>query len=169
MPEIARRSECVESLAIRAIADGVHRQGPACPRSGPDHLRELFSGRNRDARAVEQPGRLRAERSVHEGLQVAESQEVVADPGAEPESFEPLDLLVWERLPDAECQPFALVDPSVDSRSSEPAVLVVNCGDASRVGDLEALAGSVQPLVLGHGDVLLTEAPRGLLAQDARR
>ena len=51
---------------------------PAAEASRID-LGELCAGRDGDARAVEHPGRPRAERTVHEHLQVAQPQEVVTE------------------------------------------------------------------------------------------
>src|SRR5262249_10182696 len=74
-----------------------------------------------------------------------------------------------ERLPDAKRQPFALVDPTEDRRRPEPAVLVVDGCHATAVRGPDPLTGGRHPLVLGHGDEALPEAPGGLLAQDTRR
>ena len=56
-----------------------------------------------------------------------------------------------------------------DRVRAEPAVLVVDRGDAARVRELDARARRVDELVLGDDDVTVAEAPRRLLAQDARR
>ena len=87
-PHVARRLEGVERLAVRPVADRVHADGPAQPRARADDVGELVAARDHDARAVEHPRGLRAERPVHERLQVADPEEVVADPGAEAQRLE---------------------------------------------------------------------------------
>ena len=52
--------------------------------------------------AVEQPRGLGAERPVHERLDVADPEEVVAEARADADLGERVDVLVGERLPDAE-------------------------------------------------------------------
>ena len=78
--------------------------GQPAARAAADDLRELLAARDLDARAVEHPRRLRAERAVHEHLQVADAQagRRRARRGAEPSSAS--SVVVRERLPDAERQ-----------------------------------------------------------------
>ena len=76
----------------------------ANPRRAPARTISASSSpaRDLDAGAVEHPRRLRAERPVHEDLQVADPEEVVAEPRAEAELLEPPEVVVRERLPDAQ-------------------------------------------------------------------
>src|SRR5262249_55012303 len=87
-PNVAGCRERVECLPVRTVADRVHPHRPAAPRSLADHMRELVAARDRHTGAAEQPGRLRAERPVHERLQVADPQVVVADARVEAERLE---------------------------------------------------------------------------------
>ena len=116
---------------FQRIADRMHRNGP--PESGAlaDHGRELVTARDRDARAVEHPRGLRAERAVHEALQVADPQEAVADSRVDAERLELRKPLVRNRLPYAEREPVAIGDPLEDARRAQPTVLVVDRDDAA--------------------------------------
>ena len=76
LPRVARLLERVERVPVRAVADRVHGDRPAGVRGAADDVRELLARRDLDARAVEHQRRLRAERAVHEHLQVAEAQAV---------------------------------------------------------------------------------------------
>ena len=96
LPELARRLECVERLAIRAVADRVHGDGEAGVRRGAHDRRELVTARDPHARAVEHPRCLRAERPVHEHLQVADSEQAAAEPGADAERAQLVDVLRGE-------------------------------------------------------------------------
>ena len=95
-PELAGRLERVERLAVRTVADRVDRDGPAGGGRRADDLGELLAARDAHAAPVEHPGRLRAERAVHERLQVAEAQVVVAEAGPEAELGELADVVVRE-------------------------------------------------------------------------
>src|SRR6476659_5000841 len=169
LPDVACRLERPECLAIGAVADRVDGDRPARGGRDADELRELLAARDADPAPVEHPRGLRAERAVHERLQVAESEKVVSDPRAQTELREPADVLGRERLPDTQRQTVPLVDPSEDPVCAEPAVLVVDRADTALVRDAEPVAGPRHPLVLRHDDVPLAEAPGGLLAQHARR
>src|SRR5439155_24251073 len=70
LPDGARLFEGIERLSVREVADGVHRDGEPCGGATANELRQLFLARDLNARGVEEPSRLRAERAVHEGLQV---------------------------------------------------------------------------------------------------
>ncbi len=54
-PHVARRLEGVERLAVRAVSDRVHSDGPPGAGAGPDDLRELLAARDHDAGTVEHP------------------------------------------------------------------------------------------------------------------
>ena len=73
LPDVARALERVERVAVRAVADRVHADGPAELGAGAHDLGELVAARDLHAAAVEHPRRLRAERPVHEHLQVADA------------------------------------------------------------------------------------------------
>jgi hypothetical protein len=169
LPEVARRLERVERLAVRAVADRVHRDGPACGCSCADDLRQLLAARDHDAAPVEHPRGLRAEGAVHERLQVPEPQVVVTEPGADAQRRELPDAVVRERLPDTQGQAVVLVDAGKDRVCAEPAVLVVDRADTSRVRELDPFARGGDPLVLGDRDVAVAEAPRRLLTEDPGR
>jgi hypothetical protein len=70
--------EAVEGVAVGQVADGVNRDREAGLGRAGDDVAELRCCRHLDTRAVEQPCRPRAERAVHEHLEVADAQEVVA-------------------------------------------------------------------------------------------
>src|SRR5207237_10059444 len=107
--------EGVERVPVRPVADRVHGDRPARAGSAPQDLDELLAARDLDpgrvdaaapdaaagagsagAAAVEQPGGPGAERPVHEHLQVAEPEAVVAEPRRDPELGQPVELLVRE-------------------------------------------------------------------------
>ena len=46
LPDVARLLERVERLAVRAVADRVHADGPAGLGAGADDLRELLAARD---------------------------------------------------------------------------------------------------------------------------
>ena len=88
-----------------------------------------------------------SERSVHEGLQVAEAQEVVARCGSAAAASASSGM----QSAGSDCQtrsdePFALVDAAEDRRGAEPSVLVVNRPDPARVGDTDAVARRRRPI-----------------------
>ena len=168
-PFVLRRLERVERFAVRAVADRMYPDRPAGARRATNDLGELLAARDPHAGAVEHPGGLRAERAVHEHLQVAEPKEVVAEAGAESQRLELGKLLVRERLPDPECQPSVLAQPLEDLGSAYPAVLVVDGRDAAAVSELHACSRDLEPFVLGDGREPLAEAPRGFLAQHSGR
>ena len=80
LPDRPRLLERVERLAVRAVADRVHRDREARPRR---RARTISASSSplviRTPRAVEHQRRLRAERPVHERLQVAEPQQRAAE------------------------------------------------------------------------------------------
>ena len=80
LPDVACRLERVERLAIGAVADRVDGDRPARGSRDADELSELFAARDADPAPVEHPRGLRAQRAVHECLQVAESEKLVSDP-----------------------------------------------------------------------------------------
>jgi hypothetical protein len=98
-PFVLRRLERVERLPVRAVADRVHRNGPAGAGAAAHDVRQLLAGRDAYAGAVEHPRGLRAQRAVHEHLQVAEPQELVAEARADVERLELGELLPRQRLP----------------------------------------------------------------------
>ena len=86
LPEVPRLLECVQRLAVGAVADRVHRDREARRGAAPHDLGQLLAARDLHAAAVEHPRRLRAERAVHEHLQVAELHERAAEARAQPRS-----------------------------------------------------------------------------------
>ena len=147
----------------------MHRDGPAGCCGPLDDVRELGAARDLDAGAVEHPRRLRAERPVHEGLEVADPQERVAEPGRQARVAESVEMLVRQRLPHAERERVVVTQPLPEARGAEPAVLVVHGRHAAGSGHAQPLPHRVDVLVVGDGEVAVAEVPRGLLAEDARR
>ena len=91
---------------------------------------------------------LRAERPVHEHLQIADAQPVVAEPGAEPDLLQPGDVVVRQGLPDAEREPALAGQALPEPQRPEPAVLVVHGGHSAGRGDPEPLPHRVHELVV---------------------
>src|SRR5439155_10623607 len=75
LPELARLLERVERLAVGAVADRMHADGPSRFGAFANDLGELLAARDLHAAAVEHPRGLRAERAVHEDLQVPDPQQ----------------------------------------------------------------------------------------------
>src|SRR6185437_12187613 len=115
-------------------------------------LDELVAARDLHPRAVEQAGGLRAERAVHERLEVADADQVVAEAAVETKRGGVLDLVGGDRLPDAQRQRALVAEPLPDAERAEPAVLVVHGGDAARNGDADALSRRLDHLVLSRAD-----------------
>jgi hypothetical protein len=67
-----------------------------------DDLLELLAARDLDTATVQEESGARAERAVQEDLDVADSQEVVAEARGDPDLLEPVEVLVGQRLPDAQ-------------------------------------------------------------------
>ena len=169
LPELPRHLERIERLAVGPVTDRVDGDRPAGGRSRADQLGELLAARDAHAAPVEHPRGLRPEGAVHERLEVAEPQVVVADPRPQPELPDVVDVERGERLPHTRGQTAVRVDPAEDRGRTEPAILVVDRAHTARIGPLEPFAGGRDPLVLGDGDVLGAEVPRRLLAEDAGR
>ena len=104
LPDLARRLERVERLPVGLVADRVDADREARLGATHDDLPQLVTARDHDAGAVEHPRRLRAERPVHERLQVADAQPGRAEAAADPELAQRVDALVRLRLPDAELE-----------------------------------------------------------------
>ena len=168
-PCIARRLERVERVSVRLVADRVHGDRPAALGGAPDDLLELLAARDLDARPVGHQRGLRAQRAVHEALQVADPEVLVAEAGAERERGRRIELLVRDRAPHPQRQVALVAQPLEDPRRAEPAVLVVDRADAAGIGQLEPDPRRLDPLVLGREHVAVAEPPGRLLAQDARR
>ena len=168
-PVLLRLLERVECLAVREVANRVHSDRPAGFGSPPDDVRELNAARDLDARAVEHPRRLRAERSVHEGLEIAHPKERVTEPWRQACVDDPVEMLVRQRLPHTQRQRVLVAQPVPEARSAEPAVLVVHSRDTAGGSHAEPLAHRLDVLVVGNGEVPVPEAPCGLLTEDARR
>ena len=132
-------------------------------RAASNDFRQLVAARDLDAAAVHQPRGLRAERAVHERLQVADAQKRIAEPRTDVDRLQVADALVRQRLPDAQRQPLRR-EPLPEAKRSEPTVLVVDGDDAARVRESHPRAHRVDVLVVGHVDVAIAERPAGLLA-----
>src|SRR5256885_7035159 len=136
LPGLPRLLERVERLAIRAVADRVHADGPACLGALADDLCELRSGRDLHAAAVEHPRGPRAERAVHEDLQVADPQQRRAEAAAQRKRAQRAQHVVRHGLPDAQGEMTLLLEALPEPCCAEPSVLVVHARDAARVRDL---------------------------------
>ena len=147
----------------------MHGHRPADPRRTPDDLGELVGGGDLDAAAVEHQRGLRAQRPVHEHLQVADPDGIVSEPGAKAGLLEGADPVVRQRLPDADPERALRLELLPEPGRAEPAVLVVHGGDPSRQRDPHAGAHRLDVLLVGHPQKTLLEPPGGLLAEDAGR
>ena len=162
---LAGRLEGVERGSVGPVADRVHRHRPARARRAPDHVLELRAARDLDPGAVQQQGGRRAERPIHEALQVPETQHVVAEAGADPERGQLVEPLPRQRLPDAHEQLVVRQQLLVHLERPEPAVLVVQRGHAAARRDAHPLARGLDHLVERGADVAVPERPGGVLAQ----
>jgi hypothetical protein len=115
-PCITGRLERVERVPVRLVADRVHPHGPAALRAAADDLLELLAARDLDAGAVGQERRLRAERSVHEALEVADPQVLVAEARLQRHCGGVVEALVRDRAPDAHAQVSLVAEPLEDAR-----------------------------------------------------
>ena len=109
-PQLVRLLECVERLAVGAVADRVDRDREAGGGAPADDVGQLGAARDSHAAAVEHPGGLRAERPVHEHLEVAELEVGATEPGAQSEGRRVVEQVVRDRLPDAQGQLPALLE-----------------------------------------------------------
>ena len=169
LPDVAGRLEGVERLAVRAVADRVHADGPAEPGALAHDLGELLAARDGHAGAVEHPCRLRAERPVHERLEVTDPQVARLRSRSGSRAPRAREAVRRDGLPDAEGEAVARRDPLEDPRRSQPAVLVVDRDDAAAGGDAQPVARRIDELVLGRHRDPSAELPRGLLADDSGR
>ena len=166
-PRVSSNASSASRFARSPIACTATGQPARAPRA--DDLHELLPARDLDAGPVQHARRLRAERAVHERLQVADPQQVVAEPGAEAELLEPPDMVVRKRLPDAQRERAVLGEPLPEARRAEPAVLVVDRRHAARGDDLQARRASRRRTRRRTRQVAVAELPGRLLAEDARR
>ena len=169
LPDRPRLLERVERLPVRAVADRVHRDGKPGRRACADDLGELLAARDPNARAVEHQRRLRAERPVHECLQVADPQQRAPEARRDPERRERADLIGRNRLPHAQRQRARPLEALPQPERAEPAVLVVHRGHATRRGELQPGPHRVDVDVVGDDEVAFLEPPCRLLPQDSRR
>ena len=102
LPLVACLLEGVECVPVRPVADRVHRNRPAGAGRTADDVRQLLPL----VISTPVPSRIsavrRPQRAVHEGLEIAETQPVVAEAGGEPEVGELVQAVVRDRLPDAQ-------------------------------------------------------------------
>src|SRR5439155_2504837 len=132
--------ECVECLAVGEVADRVDSDGKSRRRAAADDLDERFAAGDLDAGAVEHAGGLRAERAVHERLQIANADEVVPEAAPDSKRGELVHLFRGQRLPDAEVERAFLAQALPDAERAEPAVLVVDGRDPARDRNADAVA-----------------------------
>src|SRR5215218_6262686 len=75
-PLVTRFLERVERVAVGEVSDRVHGYRPTGSDACAHDLGQLLTARDLDPGAVEQPRGLRAERPVHEHLQIADPEPV---------------------------------------------------------------------------------------------
>ena len=80
----------------------MHRHRPSGSGAAADDVREVSAARDLDAGPVEHPRGPRAESAVHEHLQAADAEDIVAEAGYQADRGRPLQVLVRDRLPDAQ-------------------------------------------------------------------
>ena len=109
----------------------MHGDGETGLCGAPDDLRELLAARDLDARAVQHARRLRAERAVHEHLQVAELEARPSEAARDVDVGELARLFGRKGLPDPQRQGALGFEPLPEAQRAEPAVLVVDGRDAA--------------------------------------
>ena len=149
-PQRLGRLEGVERLAVGEIADRVHGDGQAGRGGLADDDGEVLRAHQPHPAAADQQRGARAERPVHEGL------DVVAAGGVG----------VRQRLPHAQRQLAGLAQRGEGLGRAAGAVLVVHAGDARGVGGGDAGADRVERLGRCGGGVGVEEVPGVVLAQD---
>ena len=171
-PRVARRLERVERVAVRAVADRVHRDRAA---RAARRARTISSSSSRAVistpAAVEQPRGLRAERAVHERLQVADAQERRRrGRGRSPSAASSPTLLVRERLPDAQRQRVRAREVAARSASA-PSQPSLSCTATTPRRFASFMPARIASTYSSSAivDVALAELPRRLLAQHAGR
>ena len=145
------------------------RDREACARRPPDDVLELGPAGDLDPRAVQHPRCLRAERPVHEGLDVADPEKRVSEASRDADLREPVDVVVRKRLPHPQREGAFPLELLEDGERSEPAVLVVDRDDAAGIREPDSLARGVHHLLMRRPHVEVAEMPRAFLAQDAGR
>jgi hypothetical protein len=147
----------------------VHRDGEARPSGAADDVLELGAAGDLDSRAVEHAGGLRAERPVHEGLDVAGLEEAVAEPRGKSDLREPVDVIMREGLPDAQGECTFALQLLEDRECTEPAVLVVHRDNAAGVREPDPVARGGDHLVVGRAHVDVAEMPGAFLTEHTGR
>ena len=162
---VASKASSAARLAASPIACTATGQPASAPRrtTSSRTSRELISTPEPSSRRAVR----RAERPVHEALQVAEPQHVATESGAQAQPAEIVELVPRERLPDAHVELVRLEQALEHLERAEPAVLVVDRNDAARGGHPHPRARRLEHLVDGRAHVAVAEGPRRVLAQDA--
>ena len=111
-------------------------------------------------------GRAGSQRAVHERLEVAQVEKVVAEPRAHAHGGQVVHPVAGHRLAHAQRQLAGVAQLLEHLERAEPAVLVVHVGHAALRGDSQAGAAGAHQLGHGRARVAVAEAPRGGLAQD---
>ena len=133
------------------------------------YVLEVGAAGDLDPRAVEHPRGLRAERPVHEGLDVADSEERVTEARRDADLGQPVDVVVRERLPHPKREGAFSLELLEDGERTEPAVFVVDRDDAAGVGEPDSLTRGVHHLSVGRTHVDVAEMPGAFLPQDTGR
>ena len=107
-----------------------------------------------------------AQCAVHEHLEVAEAQPLVAEARAQTQLAQTRKAVRGLRLPHAQRELPVLLQRCEGLEGAHPAVLVVNGGHAPRGGDGQAQPGCLDHLVLRRDQVAVAKAPGRVLAQD---
>ena len=167
LPGVAGSLEGVERGAVRGVPDRVHGHRPVSLGRAPHHVLEPLARADLHAGAVEQPRGGGAERAVHEPLEIAHPQHVVAEAGAQAECAQVVEALPGKRLPHAQVELASFEQVLEHLERAEPAVLVVDCHHAARRRNPHSRARGVHHLANRRVDIAVAECPRRVLAQDA--
>ena len=178
LPQPERRATRPRVCSNASSASRFARSPIACTATGQPALAPR-RGRSRpsssplvicDAAAVEHPRRPRAERAVHEHLQVAEPQAVAR----RSRSAARARAAASSRSCGSDCQTRSVSAPARSSRCQSPSApsqpsLSCTAVTPRERASFDAGAHRVEVLVVRHAQVPLLEPPRRLLAQHAGR
>ena len=165
LPRGSRLVQGVEHCPVGPVADRVHGDREARRRRRTRDLGHLGGRRQDHPRAVEHPGRRRAERAVHERLDRPDPEEVGAEAGAELGRLNRPDLLGRIRHVHPQREPPVGVEP-LPQAAAAIALIVVDGDDASRVRRRHRRAH--RPRLLERRSLRQREVPGVALADDPR-
>jgi hypothetical protein len=166
-PLLLRRLERVQGVTVREVADRMHGDGEARARGAADDVLEQVAARDLDSRSVDQSRRARSERPVHERLDVADADEVVAQARMDAQLGERVDALVRERLPHAQREAAFAAKLLPDLERAQPPVLVVDGGDPAGICNAHSFPGGLDHLGERRAHICIAEVPGAFLAEHA--